>query len=139
MGALMPGMFNIDPLAQPVVNTDYATSAVLTATEPKQIVTYKLNPKATWDDGTPITKTDFGRVYLEGDKPLRGKSPTDLPIEQPSKFELVLNLKAADKLGLTFSPQLLLRTDEVIESALHESSPGTKLRRSTGLPTSKWP
>src|SRR5258705_524485 len=72
-----------------------------------------------------ITKTDFGRVYLEGDKPLRGKSPTNLPIEQPSKFELVLNLKAADKLGLTFSPQLLLRTDEVIESALIES-PGTK-------------
>src|SRR4051812_26368682 len=59
MGALMPGMFNIDPLAQPVVNTDYATSAVLTATEPKQIVTYKLNPKATWDDGTPITEADF--------------------------------------------------------------------------------
>ena len=59
MGALMPGMFNIDPSATPVVNTDFASSAVLTATSPKQIVTYKLNPKATWDDGTPITVADF--------------------------------------------------------------------------------
>ncbi|MDQ1490745.1 MAG: glutathione transport system substrate-binding protein [Actinomycetota bacterium] len=69
MGALMPSMFNIDPLAQPVVNTDYATSAVLTATEPKQIVTYKLNPKATWDDGTPITEADFEAQW----KALSGK------------------------------------------------------------------
>ena len=59
MGALMPGMFNFDAAAQPEVNADYATSAQLTATEPKQIVTYKLNPKATWDDGTPITVADF--------------------------------------------------------------------------------
>ncbi len=59
MGALMPGMFNFDAEAGPVVNPDYAESAVLTATEPKQIVTYKLNPKATWDDGTPITVADF--------------------------------------------------------------------------------
>jgi putative ABC transport system substrate-binding protein len=49
------------------------------------------------------------------DKLLRGASPSDLPIEQPSKFELVLNLKVAIKLGLTFSPQLLLRADQVIE------------------------
>jgi peptide/nickel transport system substrate-binding protein len=71
MGALMPGMFNIDPLAQPVVNTDYASSAVLTATEPKQIVTYKLNPKATWDDGTPITEADFEAQW----KALAGTNP----------------------------------------------------------------
>jgi peptide/nickel transport system substrate-binding protein len=59
MGALLPGMFNFDAEAGPVVNTDYATSAELTATSPKQVVTYKLNPKATWDDGTPITIADF--------------------------------------------------------------------------------
>ena len=59
MGALMPSMFDFDAEAGPVVNADYATSAVLTATEPKQVVTYKLNPKATWDDGTPITVADF--------------------------------------------------------------------------------
>jgi peptide/nickel transport system substrate-binding protein len=59
MGGLMPGMFNFDAEAGPVVNTDYAESAVLTATEPKQVVTYKLNPKAAWDDGKPITIADF--------------------------------------------------------------------------------
>jgi putative ABC transport system substrate-binding protein len=57
----------------------------------------------------------FRHVASLADKVLRGARPTDLPIEQPSKFELVLNLKAANGLGLTFSPQLLLRADEVIE------------------------
>ncbi|HVW31637.1 MAG TPA: ABC transporter family substrate-binding protein [Acidimicrobiia bacterium] len=71
MGALMPGMFNIDASATPVVNTDYAASAVLTATAPKQVVTYKLNPKAAWDDGTPITETDFETQW----KALSGKDP----------------------------------------------------------------
>jgi peptide/nickel transport system substrate-binding protein len=69
MGALMPGMFNFDAEAGPVVNPDYAASAVLTATQPKQIVTYKLNPKAAWDDGTPITVADFEAQW----KALSGK------------------------------------------------------------------
>lgn len=69
MGAQMPGMFNFDAEAAPVVNTDYAESAVLTATEPKQVVTYKLNPKATWDDGKPITVADFEAQW----KALNGK------------------------------------------------------------------
>ncbi|HEV3362793.1 MAG TPA: ABC transporter family substrate-binding protein [Acidimicrobiia bacterium] len=69
MGAVMPGMFNFDAEAGPVVNTDYAESAMLTATEPKQVVTYKLNPKATWDDGKPITIADFEAQW----KALNGK------------------------------------------------------------------
>jgi putative ABC transport system substrate-binding protein len=57
----------------------------------------------------------FRHVASLADKILRGARPADLPIEQPSKFELVLNLKAANALGLTVSPQLLVRADGVIE------------------------
>jgi putative ABC transport system substrate-binding protein len=63
----------------------------------------------------PFILDEFRRGASYVDRVLKGAKPSELPVQAPTKFELVVNLKTAKALGLTIPPALLATTDEVIE------------------------
>ena len=76
----------------------------------------------------PLERWRRAAFYV--DKLLRGANAAELPVEQPSTFELVINLKVAQSLGLTIPPSLLLQADNVIQSSA--TGPRSRLERSHG-------
>jgi putative ABC transport system substrate-binding protein len=111
------GVEAVNVLASPILNA--ARAFIIDRLRRARLPSIFEWPETAEDGGLlgygPRNLLVYRRVASLVDKVLRGTSPADLPIEQPTKFELVVNLKTAQAIGLTIPPALLLRADEVIE------------------------
>jgi putative tryptophan/tyrosine transport system substrate-binding protein len=103
--------------ADPFTTNQHAPRVVALAAEHHLPAIYLFRQFA--DGGLIVYGTDIADLLRRAggyvDKILNGTKPADLPVEQPTKFELVINMKTAKALGLTVPPSLLVRADEVIE------------------------
>jgi putative ABC transport system substrate-binding protein len=104
-------------LASPVPNSQRKQIADLTVKSRLPVMFFA--PEYVQDGGLMSYAPHFAELFRRAatyvDKILKGVKPGELPVEQPTKFEFVINLKAAKQIGLTIPPNVLVRADKVIK------------------------